>query len=305
MNDSPQDRIRHLVRHAARAGVRRTAARAAADMLRAAGQLTGNDEVDLASILAAAGKSTRPVVKDHSKAWMEPTSWLAGAPLVSLELHCVQAEELAESWVLPAPEACLVAANWALRLALEPDHDDLTGTLDADGPLMLWDGWIELAPAAAGSQPSAWAWNLDPHSRDGGRDLRTRFDGIARDLRGRLDRSSGPVLVERRAGKALTLRQQMRETGWPVGEVDVDPDEPVPDRVSLRVVADVDGEQCVDVWDDAMAGVRAVGEWVARAFGGPGWERDDDLGAPLPGRINFSWLTYHSSLLKDNLAAQA
>ncbi len=62
----------------------------------------------------------------------------------------------------------------------------------------------------------------------------------------------------------------------------------------------VDGDPCVDVWDDFMHGVRSVGEWIPRAFGGPGSGRDEeDFGPPIPGRIDFSWHTFRSALHED------
>jgi len=297
MSGADEDRGRHLARQVSQRGVRRSAARAAYKQLAAEGRLTGVDSVDVAAMLSLLEPATDSQ-REQGGSWMQRADWTSGQPLVHLDLHCLVEEGLAESWVLPAPEAALVAANWAMRLAVAPDHDTLNGKLNVDGPLALYDGYVEFEPADNGEQPSAWAWDLDPHSRDGGWSLRSDFVGVGDDLRRRLSRRTGPVLIEPRAGKTLTVTDELCRRGWV--DPDIDPDSPLPDRVGMRVAALVDCDPCVDVWDDFMDGVRSVGAWISRAFGGPGSGRDEEtFGPPVPGRIDFSWHTFPASLLRD------
>ena len=299
MSGTDQERGRHLVRQMSQRGACRSAARAAFEKLAAEGRLTGDDRHDVDAMLSllAPAPDTR---RKQGGSWMRRDDWTAGQPLVHLDLHCLAEEGLAESWVVPAPEAALVAANWALRLAIAPDHDDLNGKLNVHGPLALWDGYVKFATADSGEQSSAWAWDLDPHSREGGWCLRSNFVGIDDALRRRLSRRTGPVLVEPRAGKALTVTEELRRWDWGELRLDVDPDSPISDRVGVGVSALVDDDLCNDVWDDFMDGVRSVGEWVSRAYGGPGSGRDEEtFGPPVPGRIDFTWHTFPASLLRE------
>jgi hypothetical protein len=106
------DRPRRLARraHGERPWLSRAALSRAAATLTAEGKLIGDDDHDVL-LVADAVEAASPHRRTLSDAWLDPARWPADAPLVHLDLVCTDDDNLAEEWLLPAPEAALVAAN--------------------------------------------------------------------------------------------------------------------------------------------------------------------------------------------------